>query len=371
MTKLMAGSHTVSFILSREEVLPYLVTIGLLPSEGIGDEGIQVIDASGRNRNFHIISARWPAYALKQGAASEQPGSLANEAATYGHLWHSDPAAAENYLPRLASYDAGSDILVTQSPSRSEDLRLYHQRLGRFPKRLGCQVGRVLAWVHRQPIEAPSDRGLADDPPWALRCHTPTLATYCELSAANIQLVRILQSAPDLTEALDRLHSEWRSDALIHNDVKWENILVATARTRAGGQVRLIDWELATRGDPRWDVGGAFAAYLRTWLFSIPITRDRPIEELAAFARFPMPKTWPAIRSLWTSYRDQVRLTPSESRSFLHGSVQFAAVRLIQSAYEASQFSLELSGQAVLLVQVADNMLRRSEDAAAYLLGLS
>jgi predicted trehalose synthase len=299
------------------------------------------------------------------------PGSLANEATAYAWLWANDPTRAADYVPQVACYDSDQDILVTQLSAQAGDLTRYHQRLGRFPKEVGSQIGRALAWVHMQPSQDTSEGVVAEGPAWILGLHVPTLDLYRELSAANIQLVKIIQSVPDLCEGLDRLHSSWRGAHLIHNDVKWDNILVLPPGTGSRGRIRLIDWELATRGDPSWDVGGALAAYVGAWLLSIPLTRETGLEELANMARSPLAKSWPAMRGLWASYKAAAGLSESESPDFLVRSIQYVAARLLQTAYETSQLSWELSAHASLLVQVSTNILRRPADAATYLLGLN
>lgn len=44
---------------------------------------------------------------------------------------------------------------------------------------------------------------------------------------------------------------------LVNHDMKWDNVVVAEA-----GRIVLVDWELAGRGDPAWDLGCLLAEHL-------------------------------------------------------------------------------------------------------------
>ncbi len=105
------------------------------------------------------------------------------------------------------------------------------------------------------------------------------------MSAAGLELIRIVQRTEGFGELLDGLRATWVPTALIHGDVKWSNVLVVDAGTPQES-IKLIDWESAMVGDPSWDVGSALSQYLSFWLFSIPLTGGEAPErfpELAAY----------------------------------------------------------------------------------------
>ena len=125
----------------------------------------------------------------------------------------------------------------------------------------------------------------------------------------------------------------------------------------------LVDWELAGRGDPAFDVGSVLAEYLRVWVGSIPIVEPVDPGRLVARARHPLASMRPAIHAFWSAYR-------SAHPVALRRVVELGAVRLLQTAVERAQGLSFPSAHVVTLVQLADNMLRRPDDAAAALLGL-
>ena len=93
------------------------------------------------------------------------------------------------------------------------------------------------------------------------------------MSAAAGELTRNIQGIDDLCTALDELVASWQEDAVIHGDIRWDNLLaVRGGDSKRWTRLQLIDWELCGAGDPAVDIGAFFGEYLRAWLQSIPIT---------------------------------------------------------------------------------------------------
>jgi hypothetical protein len=66
-----------------------------------------------------------------------------------------------------------------------------------------------------------------------------------------------LDAGPAVAEAIGRLAGAWTPRAFLHGDVKFDNVLVG-----AGGELVLVDWELAGRGAPEWDLAGVIDGLL-------------------------------------------------------------------------------------------------------------
>ena len=353
-------------MLTQSEVVPYLLRRSLVRPESVLEEDLVVVDASRRNRNFMVVSQRGPSYLVKQGAGPDGAATVAREAEMY-RFFHSTPAgeALRAYLPRCFGYDAEVRILVLELFHEAESLREYHSRR-RFPVRLGAALGTALAALHRPGAAGAAEMG--GNPPWLLSLHRPHLEIMREVSSANLRLIRILQHFPVFGKLLDELREGWRREAVVHNDVKWDNVLV----DRSGGtpRVKLIDWELADVGDPCWDVGGAFNDYLSHWLLSIPITGDAPPERFLELAPYPLERMQPAIRAFWSAYVRGMGLGPATAEEWLERAVRYAAARLVQTAYEQMQGSWQLTGNVVCILQLSLNVLQRPRHAAAHLLGI-
>jgi thiamine kinase-like enzyme len=350
----------------------YLLQRGLIDTRAIVEGDLLVIDSSRRNANFKVISERGPSYLLKQGIGPRRSEGIANEAAIYNYLHHEHPShhTLRSYLAVLRFHDSGEGILVTDLLPNAAHLAAHHARTGRFSIRIASQLGKALALLHtpdtiRNPQRREGTRihNLHLPAPWVLSAHHATIDLYRQLSNANLQLVRLLQHSPSAA-TLDDLRRSWRHSALIHYDLKMENIVVA------GRRPILVDWELAGLGDPLWDAGSVLGEYLAAWLLSIPVTGDHPPDRFLELARYPLSSIQPAMRAFWHSYTHSSHRNPQSAIRNPQSAASYAAARLIQTAFERSQTSSLLTGEALCLLQVASNILARPREAAIHLLGI-
>ena len=184
-------------------------------------------------------------------------------------------------------------------------------------------------------------------------------------------MVRILQSVPEMRQLLHELRRDWRSEALVHNDVKWDNLLVyAGPDSKRITRLSVVDWEFADLGDPCWDVGAMFGNYLSAWLMSIPITgAERPdhssnsrVTPWSGCIRRSVPSGTPISAECGSNRR-------SPSGSWLR-AVRYASARLIETCFEYLQTATTLTGNVVCLLQLSLNIAKRPSEAAVHLLGL-
>jgi len=362
-------------VLTQPEVASYLLRRGLLSAEAVVDGDLTVVDSSRRNDNCKVVSDVGPSYHLKQGPGPHRLSTVAREAAVYRLLGSLPEAAAfRPYIPHCHGYDPEHDLLILDLLTAAEDFRQYHARRRHFSLTLARSLGRALSELHklRQPALADVDHSpLSTALPWALELDLPSLALYREASNANLQLIRVAQSAPDLGQLLAELRAGWQHRTLIHNDIKWDNCLVfgrgaSERRTR----LNLVDWEFAAVGDPCWDVGGVFSNYLSFWLNSIPITGEDPPDRFLEISGYPLQRMQPAMRAYWDAYVQGARLDPAIADRWLLTAVKYAAARLIQTGFEQMQSSTQLAGNVVCLLQLSLNMLQRPREATAHLLGI-
>jgi aminoglycoside phosphotransferase (APT) family kinase protein len=268
-------------------------------------------------------------------------------------------------------YDTIEQVLVLGKASGDRDLRGHQVRTGRFSRALATSIGDALGTLHRDTAE-----GVPATParptPWVLSVHQPNLSFFRDASSAALELIRIVQSAPDLGDRLDALRRGWERSCLIHHDVKWDNLVACPidSRPRARFRLKIIDWEAAQFGDPRWDIGSVFSQYLSLWLFSIPITGRDPPGRFPELARFPLGRMQPAVADCWSAYRKRADLNRPRGAEWLSAAVSYAGARLVQTAFEAAQVATHLDSSMVLHLQLASNILSRPMEAAVHLLGI-
>lgn len=347
-------------MMGPRDVVERLVRRDLLPVERIVEGDLEVRDASRRNRNLRVVSTRGPALFVKH--AKDQPVRLAQEAWALRAL-AADPGLAAG-VTTLRDHDAEAGLLVLDLVE-GETLQSYHHRARRFPAEGGAALGTLLARVHQaRPATGPV---LPPDAPSVFLLVRPMLPVVQELSVANLRVVRILQEFPDLARLLAEVRMAWQPSALIHGDLKWDNVLLD------GGdpaKPRIADWESANAGDPCWDVGCVFSEHLSAWLFSIPVRPDAPPERNLHLATLPLEPMLPALRAFWDAYSGTMGFDGPERAVRLRRSVLLAGARLVQTAYEHMQDAPALTGHAVCVLQLAHNVLARPDEAARVLLRL-
>ncbi|HKI02260.1 MAG TPA: phosphotransferase [Thermoanaerobaculia bacterium] len=361
-------------MLNIDNAAPYLLERGLVTVQSILEGDLSVVSVARRNRNLRVERRDGIGYLIKQpdGPSEGTRHTLWREAGFFD-LCHREPALGEvrEIVPRLVHFDPQGPLLAFELLERPANLWEHYSasQAAAFPVETARAVGRALGTVHRalQPLLAANDPRLGFLPrgmPWVLRVHKPGPELLSTLSQANYQTLRILQTQERLSENLDRAGKLWKTETVIHGDIKSDNVLVLP------DGVRLVDWELAQAGDPAWDVAGALQDFVLFWVFSMPVGGGMSAEEMAAAARFPLAVLQPAIRAFWRGYRAAAGLAGEAANAVLGRAVPFSAARLIQSAYELAHDSAALPAHSVLLLQISANLLGDPERGQLELYGL-
>jgi hypothetical protein len=367
-------------MLTQRDVAAYLLERGLVEPKAVVGGDLVVLDASRRNANFQVISEHAPSYLVKQGVGGQREATIANEAATYEFLLQSGPSTFRRFLPARHLYSSQEHVLVLALLRPAQTLQQYHARTGRFPLWLAVEMGEALAALHNfdaENIAAHSPAQAAPfavkPPPWVLSLHQPTMELYHQISNANLQIVRVLQSSGG-GAMLDRLRASWQPRALVHYDFKGENVLVlgpGRAERAEGSRLKIVDWEAAGLGDPCWDIGSLFGEYLGTWLASIPVVAGGTPDQFLELAAYPLPRIQSALRCFWQAYARRMDMAGETAAQFLVRSTEYAAARLLQTAFEQSQGAIQVTRNTLGFVQLSFNILQRPLEAVVHLLGIS
>jgi Ser/Thr protein kinase RdoA (MazF antagonist) len=363
-------------VLNERELIDLLQRHALLTPAEVLDGDFKITRVDRRNQNYRVESDGERDLFIKQGSTAAAIGSMAQEAAVY-ELLAKPPIDqhAGKYLTRYLGHDPSARVLILRALPGAEDLHEYHLRTRRFPTRLASELGSGLGTLHRATRfladARPDARSVSPVRPWVCGLPSPELGLLREASAINLKLIRMLQKEPAFAREFAELSSEWRTESLIHGDVKLDNCLTYRARPKNGTRgLKLVDWEFAGLGDPRWDVASVFSGYLALWVFSIPMPRPERPDLKAGDAQFPLTTIKSTLRSFFESYVDAAALSPATIPAWLQTAVRMAGARLVQSAYEYAAGASELFAPVLTLLQLALNVLKRPERAAADLLGI-
>jgi hypothetical protein len=373
-----SSAHDEAQSLTVDTVVAYLLERDLVSVMAIVDGDLEVIDVGRRNENLKVICQSGQSYLIKQPGRGEPSteSTIRLEAAFYKHCQlGSGTADMLGVIPGFRDWDEDRLVLILDLVDGCPLWTHYAStEAPEFPCDTAEPLGEALGTLHRVFREQsfqrdPSMAKLLSAPPWILFGHRPTPEIFPRLSPASLQVLKLLQQDRPIVAGLEDLCNEWMADTLIHGDIKGDNVL-ATAGTDEELRVRIIDWELIQVGDAAWDVGNMFRDFLSYWLLSLPLSADLSPQHMLEEAQIPLANLHPATRAFWNAYRNSARLNANVAGDFLVRSVRFAAARMAQGAYELSARASSPSNLAVMMLQLAANILADPSGAMLHLLGI-
>lgn len=335
-----------------------LLEQGLLAAETILDSGLTLHDTSRRSQVVAALPGDGPAVVLKQGCGQHATRAIRHEAALYALLEREGVLAG--HLPHRLAFDSANAILYLERPAGARTLLEWQRPPGRIAPGTGRNLGDLLGRLHCLSDAARAEFPLAPLP-WVFGFQHPSLAAWRQLSGASRQIVRIVRQSPAFNDALEGLTAGWQVCAPMHGDVRWSNCLVGGRPQR----LALIDWEAAGLGDPAWDMGCVFAECLRTWLHSVPLAGDEPVDRFLHLARIPLDRLQPFMAACWSAWLERTHAPQA-----LEQVARYAGARLVQATAEMAQGHVRLSGVDIVQLQLALNMLQQPGSAAERLFGL-
>ena len=334
------------------------------------DGDFEVIDCSGRNRNFKISrGGRHPGLFLKQ-IKNWDPQTVAMLQCETACHWlarndHQFRALSE-LLPEFYWYDPERHVLITELLRNGENLYEHFCRVRSFRPELAANLGKALASYHAATageLEAsPNSTIFPKQIPWILLETRRNSHPFKNISPATAELFDAVDSSPEIRKALDELGSDWKAEVLIHGDMRLENCILLQDGKRNRPKLQIVDWELADIGDACWDVGAVIQAFVTVSILSLPFGLRRQ----TSFLRHGMRS---AIESFWREYVKRRAIGEADSIKLLQRSVKFAAARMFQTVYEHVQFAPQVSPRSYYLFELSSDMLRDPAAAVHQLIG--
>jgi len=339
----------------------------LLSPAAIVNGQIVVEDTSSRNCNRRVSRLRGANYFLKQSTGEAHHATMKREAEIYLSL-NQIPEIAP-HLIRFFCYDSEENVLVLEYLRDVKDLSRHLAEGGQVSNTISRSMGDVLGLLHRIDLsQLMGDAAMHSEPPWILSIHRPSLQSLRDVSPANLELIRMVQATPAISERLDELRAAWQPAAMVHMDIRWNNWLIRDPELPPEASlIKLLDWETACVGDPRWDIGCGISDHLLWWALQIP---ENGGEASSRYADKDItPVLHRILRSFWRQYCIATNLKSAHRASFLSTALEYAGARLIQTAYERLQRSQDLDRFGVSLLQLSANILQFPQAAAETLCG--
>lgn len=331
-----------------------------------------------RNRNIQVTTLDEGSYLIKQALdpASDNARTLQTEILFYRYVIE-NRSDFLRYIaaPRLTDSDAR--VLVLDLLKDAKPLWQHYRSLGADHLPFGAigELGKLLAAFHRTfslGDDDPLPAFLTRELPFGLRVNRPKPEVTGYIRQGGLQYLRRLQADHQVMQQWEQTVSMWSPDAIIHGDVKLDNILVLGATddddADSPADIRLVDWELVQIGDRAWDVAGVLQDFVFWWAISMP--DGRSATEMVQEAAFPIGKLKPGIRCFWDSYLENLAMPQPDRMAFLDKTVRLSGIRILQTAYEIASKFETLPPIAEVLMGMGKSILRKPDEAASKLFGL-
>lgn len=270
---------------------------------------------------------------------------------------------AADFFPRVLLTDPERRLLVTTCYPDHAHLDPFGRpdRLREHLRLLGGHLAAVHA-INRpvDPVEGLAPATGAESLMTALLWPTPTdiasfPAGYTEVLTA-IRARGLAEPLTDLTRAPGR-------QVLVHGDLKSNNILCAPPDS-----VRLVDWETAGWGDPRWDLGAVIGDAVFTWLTGVSFSGPGGLPGWLAGARRPLAELRLDLAAFRAGYLAAGGLDPIEARADRVVCLGLAAAFLLQRTMASAMQAAVLPPLALAALQLAGQFLLHPDDAGEVLL---
>lgn len=368
------------FILSSRNVFDYLVESGLCEQK---EQVLSQIESkSFKNFNLLVSCPNHRQFLIKQ-ERHDQDGKTHEEFTKEWRIHQWVKAFPElHYMKSMISevshFDPTSSIIILKYLGDYSDLDDFYTQERTFPPVVAEKVGEMIGTVHRTTMDRQDYKEFLshelpdiDKPPSFMRgLERIRIGIFSQVSIENLKFFKLYQRYESLGLAIAELKTAFWRRCLIHNDLKLDNILLHhELQNSSVNQIRLIDWEKFTWGDPAADLGNLIAAYLRIWLSSLIVSTDIDVQTALRLATTPLNVIQPSITALVTAY---LRIFPEilELRpDFLNRVMQFTGLALIQSIEVKIQYHEAFDNSGICMLQVANTLLCHPEQSISIILG--
>jgi Phosphotransferase enzyme family len=364
----------MAFLLSSQNLGEYLVKQNLYTPN---NQDIQIESKASKNFNLLISLPNNQRLLIKQ----ESQNSAGKNSGQFRQEWRirewleNFPELNEisDLVSKARFFDRENSILIFDYRDDYQDLGDVYDDIQiesqNLPLDVVGEIGITLAKIHKATIDRQDYRlFLSQDletvervPSFIRGLKRIRPGIFRQVIAENIKFFKLYQRSHDLHKAIQSLVGNYQQRCLIHNDLKFDNILLHKNclhnHQKPSNPVALIDWESFIWGDPAHDLGKLIACYLNKWLSSIIISTEIDIQTALKLATTPLEKVQPSIAAIAISYLhyfpDILDLYPS----FWQRVVQFAGISLIEKIQTKIHYHEPIGNTGICMLQVAQSLL--------------
>jgi Choline/ethanolamine kinase len=389
------------FLLNSRNVIDYLKASAELKEKNIYSEIQQEVDEhnveskSAKNFNLLVTLPDRTKLFVKQ-ERFDRHGKTAGE---FKREWRirefvrqfPDANQLADWLPEIASFDVENSILIVKYLDGHQNLGEFYGQENIFAPEIASSIGSIIATIHGQTI---NNRSYEDFFGYSNSNSAPKLTQgmakglaritpeiFGAVPADGLKFFALYQRYDSLGKAIAQLNESYQPCCLTHNDLKLNNILIATNWESTSTspavnysypqvELKLIDWERSGWGDPAFDLGTVIGSYLIIWLQSLIVSRSMAIDESLRLATIPLEVLQPSLAALTKTYVTCFPEIVEHDPKFWQKVMQFAGLALIQSIQSTLQYQKAFNNTGICMLQVAKALLCNPMSSVKSVLGI-
>lgn len=319
---------------------------------------------------------------------------------TNGDLWHEwqlhqflqatpDLAPVQALISEALDGDEANSILVLRYLADYADLEGTGALSQAITPDVAAAVGMTLAAIHcatyrrddyltrlRKSVDY---QAIDRVPNFSHGLDPITPEIFGQVTTDGLRFYELFQRHGELGRAIAHLSRSVIPCCLVHNDLKFSNILLYVGQpkdlphTGRKPAIRLIDWERWRWGEPALDLGSLVAAYLKLWLKSLVVAPDLDVAASLRLATVPLEQVQPALVALMRGYGarfPQVLDAFASETEWLTRVMQFAGLALIESLQARLHYLEPFGNGEICLLQVAKTLLCSPEASVQTVFGM-
>ena len=348
--------------LTRKNISHYLINKGFIDPLDIISGNYIVTQSQSRNAIFKVQQESSGLFVKQLINQDVQNSYLMQKDATSHYLIHQSKLYynTATHIPKYYGYDPNHQILVTEFFSNTKNIHEIVYQEKKMSLSHAKAMATILSTFHFDiQEEIPKNTSLQffnQLLPWIL--NIGNITSQDNTGKKNVVIEKIYEHKK-LVKKIEKVAEKWQRTSLIHGDIKWMNFIVLNENDEE--KVKLIDWEIADIGDPLWDVAGVFQSYLSAWVLSYKNETSHAHVQLQENAFLSIETIKPVLKYFWDSYILAAKTPQDKVREQLVKTLEYAAVRMIQTAFENNFSTPDLQPNSIRILQFCDHLLERPE----------
>ncbi len=364
-------------VLSEKNLFSYLLDRKICLEEDLSPSKVTPLD--GKNFNLKVEFLNGRSLLVKQTTpdlSGPEPGGFLGDG-TIACLATTVLNAWQKHTVLPLDRDPDNGVLVLPFLNGYESLADYYDR-STFNLDIARSVGEILGEMHQVTYNqvAVLDILLGIDPdlepavmPSFLQSLPPlTPEDFGRIRTDALVFFQAYGKFPQLPEAIAALEDMWEPSALVHQDLRLENWLIANNRSI---DLRLIDWEALGWGDPLADLGHLLAEYLKLWTNSIPRRTGLAMSEQLAQAAVPLSQIQPSLGAVIAGYSQAFPEIGRARSNWLEIVGRYCGRALIEDIVVQMQYMLPIDSASLCNLQLGNSLLCQTQKAVSTLFGVS